>query len=119
MTRPAATDALRIACLCAAWCGTCRDYEAVLEAQRAALPDALYTWVDIEDHEDVVDDIEIEDFPTVLIARGDTVLFFGTITPQPGTLARLVQAAEAGGLAAVGDAAVVELARRVQALPTL
>jgi thiol-disulfide isomerase/thioredoxin len=105
-------DALLVACLCASWCGTCRDYAPVFEGQAAA-GDADYAWVDIEDHEEILDGIDVENFPTLLIARGDDVLFFGPVTPQPGTLARMVQAARDGALRPV-PAPVPNLPGRVR-----
>lgn len=110
---------LLVACLCAAWCRTCDDYLPTLKAQRDATPRSTFRWVDIEDEEDALGDVDIENFPTVLIARGDAVLFFGTITPQPTTLARLVQAAQAGELAPVEDAEIAAMAARVRGLPEL
>ena len=93
-------ETLRVICLCAAWCGVCRDYRAVFDAAAAAAGEsAAFEWIDIEDEADRLDEIDVENFPTLLIARGGRALFFGTITPQPGTLARLVQGALANELA--------------------
>jgi thiol-disulfide isomerase/thioredoxin len=106
---------LLVACLCAAWCGSCRDYVAVFDELSARLGAAAhFTWIDIEDEADQLDTLDIDDFPTVLIARGGEVVFFGPITPQPQTLARLVESAQAGELrqADVPDA-VAALARRL------
>ena len=41
---------------------------------------------------DVVGDFDVENFPTLLIQRGDTVAFFGTVLPDAGQAHRLVQA---------------------------
>ncbi|WP_157270852.1 thioredoxin family protein [Azohydromonas aeria] len=90
---------LLVACLCAAWCGTCKEYLPTFDAARdAAPPGEQFVWVDIEDEADAVDEIDVENFPTVLVARGDTVLYFGVLLPQPGHLARLLQAAREGSL---------------------
>lgn len=97
-------ETLRVVCLCAAWCGACRDYRAVFDAAAAdAGAAAAFTWVDIEDEAEFVGDVEVENFPTLLIARGARALFFGPITPQPGTLARFVQRALDGQLESVAD----------------
>lgn len=53
--------------LCAEWCGTCRDYRAVMEAAAARFPGWRTAWIDIEDQSDLVDELEIETFPTVLL----------------------------------------------------
>jgi thioredoxin 1 len=89
----AAADADRLAvCLCAAWCDTCEAYRPVLEGAAQQFPDARFIWLDIEDHEALLGSIDVEDFPTLLIAVGDEVRFFGPLTPQPETLARLLRA---------------------------
>jgi thioredoxin-like negative regulator of GroEL len=95
-------DKLHVVCLCAAWCGVCRDYRAVLDeiATRFA-GRAAFRWIDIEDEAELLGDIDVDNFPTLLIARDGRALFFGTITPQPATLERLVQGALGDELAPV------------------
>jgi thioredoxin 1 len=116
---PTATDLdppMLVACLCAQWCGTCRDYAAVFAQVQAGFPSARFVPIDIEDEADLLDGVEIENFPTLLIARGDRLLFFGTITPHAQTLARLVQTALADALPPpAADAAIDALALRVSA----
>lgn len=94
-----------VACLCAEWCGTCRDYRAVFEQAVQARRDAgvLGAWIDVEDQADLIGAIDVDNFPTLLIARGDEVLFFGTVTPHPSTLSRLLQAALEGQARLGGD----------------
>lgn len=88
------TDRLRVVCLCADWCGVCGDYRSTFDGASASFgAQAEFSWIDIEDDAALLDDVDVENFPTLLIARGARTLFFGTITPQPGTLARLVQSA--------------------------
>ena len=107
---------LLVAGLCAQWCGTCRDWRAVFDAQADAHAGrADFAWVDVEDHDEVMGSIDVENFPTLMIARGDDVLFFGTITPHAQTLARLVQSALQGDLKPVEDDEVDGLPQRVRA----
>jgi len=80
-----------VACLCAAWCGTCGSYRAAFEDVAARHPDKFFVWIDIEDHADVVGDLDVENFPTLLIQRHELVAFFGTMLPDPGLAHRLVQ----------------------------
>lgn len=87
-----AGDAWIVACLCAAWCGTCGSYRAVFEAMAARHPDKHFVWIDIEDQADVVGDLDVENFPTLLIQKEDVVAFFGTMLPDPATAERLLQA---------------------------
>lgn len=90
---------LLMACLCARWCGTCGSYEAVFAACAAAYGAQVQPlWVDIEDEADLVGGIDVDNFPTLLLARGDALLFLGTITPHAQTLSRLVASALAGDL---------------------
>ena len=87
-----AGDSWIVACLCAAWCGTCSSYRAVFEELAARHPDKHFIWIDIEDQADVVGDLDVENFPTLLIQRHDVVAFFGTMLPDAGLADRLVQA---------------------------
>jgi len=87
-----AGDRWIVACLCAAWCGTCDSYQASFESVAARHPDKLFLWIDIEDHADVVGDLDVENFPTLLIQHHELVAFFGTMLPDPALAHRLVQA---------------------------
>jgi thiol-disulfide isomerase/thioredoxin len=81
-----------VACLCAAWCGTCGSYRDAFDALAARHPDKVFLWIDIEDQADVVGDLDVDNFPTLLLQRGDTVAFFGTVLPDPAVAERMVQA---------------------------
>ncbi|MBC7664828.1 MAG: thioredoxin family protein [Caulobacter sp.] len=117
---PPSSEPLLVACLCAQWCRTCDAYRDTLLHVRDALQPThpgvplRFAWVDIEDESELVGDLDIEDFPTILLARGDLVVFFGPLLPHAQTLDRLVRGALAGDLAAPSAAA---LAPDVRALP--
>lgn len=81
-----------IACLCADWCGTCRDYRPLFNELAARLPEIQFVWIDIEDQADVVGELNVENFPTLLIQRGDCVAFFGTVLPDIQLSQRLLLA---------------------------
>ena len=49
-------------------------------------------WIDIEDEAEVVDAYDVENFPTLLIQRGDHTAFYGSIEADVGMAHRLVQA---------------------------
>ena len=114
-------EPLLVACLCAQWCRTCDAYRDTLVAVRDALrvghPDAAmrFVWVDIEDESELVGELDIEDFPTLLLARADQVLFFGPLMPHAQTLDRLVRSALDTALPPI---APDTLAPDVRALPT-
>jgi thiol-disulfide isomerase/thioredoxin len=81
---------LLVACLCAEWCGTCRDYRAAFDLLADAHPDACFVWIDIETHADRFDDLDVENFPTILIEDADTVRFFGTVLPHASIVGRML-----------------------------
>jgi thioredoxin 1 len=85
-------DVWIVACLCAAWCDVCRQFRPAFDALAARHPEHRFVWVDIEDEADIVGDFDVEDFPTLLIQRADTVVFFGTVLPDAGQAQRLLQA---------------------------
>ena len=94
-------------CLCAAWCGTCGVYRPLFDALALAHPGVRFEWVDIEDDSEIAGDLDVETFPTLLIADGERALFLGPLLPQAPVLARLLtslQAAAPGGAGAGGEA---------------
>lgn len=81
-----------VVCLCAAWCGTCREYEEGFRELQASYPDVGFIWVDIEDENSGVEDWDIDNFPTLLIQRNELVLFFGPMLPHHRVLLQTVEA---------------------------
>lgn len=81
-----------VACLCAGWCDVCKQYRAGFEALAAEYPEHQFVWIDIEDQADLVGDLDVENFPTILMQRGDLVAFYGTMLPEPRQVARLLAA---------------------------
>ena len=79
-----------VACLCAEWCGTCRDYRAAFDGVAGGHPEVAFVWVDVEDDARWMGDIDVENFPTLLIASDAEVRFFGTMLPHPEQLTRLI-----------------------------
>jgi thiol-disulfide isomerase/thioredoxin len=86
------SDRWIVACLCAAWCGTCGGYRTAFDALAARHPDKTFVWIDIEDQAEVVGDLDVDNFPTLLLQKGDTVAFFGTTLPDAALAERLVLA---------------------------
>ena len=115
MSRTPASQELLVACLCAQWCGTCRDYQPLFEQLQTEFSNAKLVWIDIEDEADLVDPVEVDNFPTLLIASPNAVRFFGTLTPHIETLRRLIQTHGSPDAAhAPVDAAVSDLAERLR-----
>lgn len=80
-----------VICLCAEWCGICRDYRAGFNALAMQFPDTRFCWVDIEDCAEELGEVDVENFPTMLIRRQKVVLFFGAILPHLSHLRRLIE----------------------------
>jgi thiol-disulfide isomerase/thioredoxin len=83
---------LIVACLCAQWCSSCREYRSTFERISTEFAEGIFLWIDVEDQSALVDPVEVENFPTLLIGAGDRPLFFGPVAPQEETLARMVRA---------------------------
>lgn len=49
-------------------------------------------WIDIEDEADLLGEVDVETFPTLVIADVAAVRFAGPVAPQAGTLRRLLRA---------------------------
>lgn len=88
-----------VVCLCAAWCGVCRDYAGIFEVLRAANPTLDFVWVDVEDEADWLGDLDIETFPTLVVADAKQVRFAGPMLPKAEALQRLLQSLQEGGSA--------------------
>ena len=104
-----------VACLCAEWCGSCREYRAAfvaLSERHAGRAD--FAWIDVEDESDALGDPDVENFPTLLIAAGDAALFYGAVTPASAE--RLVAGAVDGSLAPSAGAEAAPLLARVRQL---
>ena len=109
------TPHLLVACLCADWCGACREYKPLFDALARKFPNVRFLWVDVEDEADLIDPIEVENFPTILIAKGQNPLFFGTVLPHIETLERLIRdKITDDAQTPVKDAAVVKLVKSLQ-----
>ena len=83
-----AADDWLIACLCAHWCDVCGAYQATFARLAARQPALRFIWIDIEDQAELVGQMDVENFPTLLMQRGDIVSFFGPLAPD----ARIVEA---------------------------
>ncbi len=103
-----------VICLCAQWCGACREYRARFDEVALKFASLQFLWIDIEDEADLLHPMDVEDFPTLLLGAGSEPLFFGPLTPQAQTLERLIRShLQDGPLRPLGQAAVAELLARI------
>jgi thioredoxin 1 len=104
-----------VACLCAAWCGVCRDWQPLFAQQARLRPQMRFAWVDVEDEDDAMGDVDIETFPTLLVARGNEVLYLAPIPPFTKQFDRLLDTLLAQPVPAPGlPADANDLLRRLQ-----
>ncbi|MDE2605274.1 MAG: thioredoxin family protein [Burkholderiales bacterium] len=109
-----------VACLCAAWCGVCRDWLPQFTEQARAHPDLRFAWVDVEDEDETMGEVDIVTFPTLLVGRGEQVLYLAPIPPLGTQFTRLLarlrgQAQPDPGVPAEADALFARL--RAEVLP--
>ena len=90
MVPEAAESPWWVVCLCAGWCGVCREYRGGFDALAQRRPGLRWHWLDVEEREDLVEDMDVETFPTLLIGRGQQAFFLGPLLPQLPVLERLL-----------------------------
>ncbi len=79
-----------VICLCANWCGLCRDFINTFRQLALTRPTMRFVWVDIEDCELWQDEEDIETFPSLCIVNETGKLrFFGPVQPSVNALNRL------------------------------
>ncbi|BBE10468.1 MAG: Thioredoxin [Glomeribacter sp. 1016415] len=93
LTQP---DILLVACLCAQWCDACRAYQTLFNSLADTHQSICFVWIDIETHADQLDEIEVEDFPTILIENAYNTCFFGTVLPYAAVVERLLASLTSG-----------------------
>ncbi len=119
MSPPPPASPLHVACLCAAWCRLCDSYAPVFtqvtQTLAARHPGLQAHWIDIEDEADLLGDLDIETFPTLVVVGADgDVRFAGALTPEPSTLQRVLAATlDAPAPRQAAAAEVLAFARRL------
>jgi thioredoxin-like negative regulator of GroEL len=124
---PMTTPSIHVACLCAAWCRLCDEYAPVLrqvvaELAAAGVPLRAH-WIDIEDQADLLGELDIETFPTLVVFDDQALRFAGPLTPHADTLRRVLRAtlqqAEPTAQAAAAGAAFEAFVQRLRQQPDI
>ncbi len=89
---PDPASAWTVVCLCADWCGTCRDYRRAFEQRARQRDDAVHIWLDIEDDSDWLGEMDVETLPTLLVLHEDRPMFFGPVLPHIDVVDRTLRA---------------------------
>ena len=104
-----------VICLCAEWCGVCREWREAFTQAAAAHPELRFAWVDVEDEADAMGDVDIETFPTLLIAREGRPLFYGPVLPSGTQFTRLIASLQDTSAAAAVSGEAAALLERLAA----
>jgi thioredoxin 1 len=104
-----------VICLCAEWCGVCREWREAFTQAAAAHPELRFAWVDVEDEADAMGDVDIETFPTLLIAREGKPLFYGPVLPSGTQFTRLIASLQDTHTAAAVSGEAAQLLERLAA----
>ena len=88
MQQKPAGDTLLVVCLCAAWCDTCGEFRETFSRLERTHPQANFVWLDVEDDSALVGEVDIENFPTLAVFRGEAPLFYGVTMPQEALVSR-------------------------------
>lgn len=92
----ASSNLCDVYCLCAGWCSTCGAFKPALDTFQMA--GFRVHWVDIEDHDEALEDLDITTFPTLVVAdSAGGILFAGPVEPRLTRLTRLLQALHTPG----------------------
>lgn len=91
LARLEAGNGLLVACYCAQWCRSCADYRPDFDALAARWPQHTFAWIDIEENPELLDDDDVENFPTILLQGPQGNVFFGAMLPHVSHLERLIE----------------------------
>ena len=86
-----------VACLCAEWCGVCREVRQLFDRLAEEHPALRFEWIDIEDEAELMGEVDVETFPTLLIADDGEPKFFGPVLPRLEAFNAALRSARAGG----------------------
>jgi len=109
VVREGLPSGVTVVALCAAWCDTCNAFRSAFDRIAGARSHIRFVWLDIEDDSAICGDIDVENFPTLAIYRGDVVLHYGVSLPHEGMVARLVDEISARGSAAAAAPEAVQV----------
>ena len=115
---PGGQERWEVICLCAQWCSTCREWRPQMAAQAAQMPLVRFSWVDVEDQADAMGDLDIETFPTLLVAQGHRARFLGPVPPAAGAIGRLLESLRSDPRAGNASAEADDLLARLRQAST-
>jgi thioredoxin 1 len=109
------TSHLLVVCFCAAWCRTCDDYTQVISTLKSKYSSQVeFVWIDIEDQADLLDNIDVENFPTLLISDNNELYFWGTVLPHAATASQLIDRVLSANIRPIARPDVSQLDQRLR-----
>ena len=84
-----------------------------LKARYTAQAD--FVWVDIEDQAQLLDQVDVDNFPTVLISDTTQVYFWGTLLPHAATASQLIERVLSGDIRPHDSVDIAQLDGRLRA----
>ncbi len=90
--RVALADGQRlVACLCAGWCSSCTAWHRAFSQLAQEFAGDCFVWIDIEDHAELVSEVEVETLPVLLVQAADEApRFLGPIEPREAMVRSLL-----------------------------
>ena len=105
---------LTVYCLCAAWCRTCDAYAPVFRSLEQRWPQQVrWVWVDIEEQADAMGDVDVDNFPSLMMVDVQGVVFFGPVLPHTDVACRLIECLLQSHASALPSGALQQLAARL------
>jgi|SRR6476659_8077177 len=102
-----------VACLCAEWCSSCREFRSLFESLGSVDPAVRLAWIDIEDDDHIAEDLDLDGLPTLLVGNESEVLFAGPVVPRREILNELIRRAMRFELPPVREERTVQWASRL------
>jgi thioredoxin 1 len=110
-----ASPSVLVVCLCAEWCGVCRDYRDRFAQVQTKFAQVRFLWIDVEDEADLLEPLDVENFPTILLAVDAVPRFFGPVLPSVDTLERMIRVhLHEQGASRLQDPALADLLGRIK-----
>ena len=63
----------------------------------------VFAWIDIEDHAELLGEVDVENFPTLMVQIKGRVVFYGPMLPHIGHLERLLDSLNEDSPAVTSD----------------
>lgn len=109
-----AKNDVSVVCYCAEWCDTCRQYLDDFRNLAGQWPNHTFIWVDIEETPELLDDEDVENFPTILIQDKGHNRFFGPLLPHISHLDALLRKADGLPELATGPGPIMGLINEIE-----